>query len=397
MEGRPEIATREAGIVAYGARHHGGQILASLEGRSLPDSTAGLLVVFILVLCWNLGLHIGGQQAGNWFYIPILYAAMRFGPRGAAGTALLATVLAGPLLPGDVDRALSQDAQVWLTRGAFFLVIGQIAAVLAQRRRALEERLEPYERVAQDRRAQVGRIRRIIDEDRLEVYFQPIVELETRRVAGMESLSRFPLEEEQRPDWWFRQAWAVGVGPDFEISAVRKAVDLGWGLPKTVYQSINLSPEVLLSDAFNELIDALPWTRLTVEITEHVEIDDYRRLARPLAEIRARGAQFAVDDVGAGFASLRHVLSLSPDIIKLDVSLCRGLELSRARVALTRGLVACAEELGAMVVAEGIESADDVVALQEAGVRYGQGYLFGRPAPIERRRVIRVPDLAPRP
>jgi len=127
-------------------------------------------------------------------------------------------------------------------------------------------------------------------------------------------------------------------------------------------------------------------------MTEHVEIEDYQRLAKPLAEIRARGAQFAIDDVGAGFASLRHVLSLSPDIIKLDISLCGGLDHSRARLALTRGLVACAGELGAMVVAEGVESADDVMALREAGVQYGQGYLFGRPAPLGRLRVINVPD-----
>lgn len=375
------------------ARRHRGEIVGVLEGRGLPDSTAALVVVFLLVLCWNLGLHIGGRQgAGHWFYVPILYSAIRFGPRGAATTALLAALLAGPLLPADVGTALPQETQEWLTRGAFFVVIGQIAAVLGRRRRRLEERLEPYERVWQHHQDQAGRIRRIIDEDRVEVYFQPIVELGTRQVAGVESLSRFPLEEEQRPEWWFRQAWKVGLGPDFEISAVRKAVDLGWELPETVYQSINLSPEVLLSDAFDELVDTLPWIRLTVEMTEHVEIEDYQRLAKPLAEIRARGAQFAIDDVGAGFASLRHVLSLSPDIIKLDISLCGGLDHSRARLALTRGLVACAGELGAMVVAEGVESADDVTALREAGVQYGQGYLFGRPAPLGGLRVINVPD-----
>ncbi len=250
--------------------------------------------------------------------------------------------------------------------------------------------------MAQHHQDQAGRIRRIIDEGRVEVHFQPIVELGTRKVAGVESLSRFPLEEEQRPEWWFQEAWKVGLGPDFEISAVRKAVDLGCELPETVYQSINLSPEVLLSDAFDELVDTLPWIRLTVEMTEHVEIEDYQRLAEPLAEIRARGARFAVDDVGAGFASLRHVLSLSPDIIKLDVSLCRGLDHSRARLALTRGLVACAGELEATVVAEGVESADDLMALRGAGVRYGQGYLFGRPAPLGELRVIHVPPAVTR-
>jgi EAL domain-containing protein (putative c-di-GMP-specific phosphodiesterase class I) len=185
------------------------------------------------------------------------------------------------------------------------------------------------------------------------------------------------------------------VGPDLEIAALRKAVAAGRQLPPTTYQAVNLSPEILLSGRFEELIGSLPWPRLVVEITEHLEIDDYRRLAPPIAEIRARGGRLAIDDVGAGFSSLRHVLSLSPDIIKLDPSLSHGLDFSLPRAALARGLVACAEELGATVVAEGIETAEDARGLRRVGAHCGQGFLFGRPTALGHGPVVRVPDVRP--
>jgi EAL domain-containing protein (putative c-di-GMP-specific phosphodiesterase class I) len=355
-----------------------------------------LINALLLALSWTMALRVGSDGGGtHWFFVPILYSAMTLGSLGASATACLSALLAGPFVPADVATAAAQDPVAWLTRAALFLAVGLGGAIWIHRRREIRRRLRPVEEVARRRRAEASEILAIIHEDRLAVYFQPIVELDTGRVTGMESLARFPRESEQQPERWFRRAWASGVGPDLEIAAVRKAVTMGWVLPHHAYQAVNLSPEVLISARFEELLDSLPWTRMVVEITEHLEIDDYQRLAGPISEIRSRGGRLAIDDVGAGFASLRHVLSLAPDIIKLDGSLSHGLEFNLPRAAVARGLVACAEELGATVVAEGVETADDARGLRRVGAHCAQGFLFGRPAALHRPGVVRLPDIGP--
>jgi EAL domain-containing protein (putative c-di-GMP-specific phosphodiesterase class I) len=361
-------------------------------GPGTPILITGLL----LALSWTIALRVGSDGGGtHWFFAPILYAALTLGSLGASATAGLSALLGGPFVPADVATAAAQDPAAWFTRAALFLAVGLGGAIWIHRRREIRRRLRPLEEVARRRKAEANEILAIIHEDRLAVYFQPIVELDTGRVTGMESLARFPSESEQDPEGWFRRAWACGVGPDLEIAAVRKAVKMGWALPRNAYQAVNLSPEVLISARFEELLDSLPWSRLVVEITEHLEIEDYRRLATPIAEIRAQGGRLAIDDVGAGFASLRHVLSLSPDIIKLDGSLSHGLEFNLPRAALARGLVACAEELGATVVAEGVETADDARGLRRVGAHCAQGFLFGRPAALHRPGVVRLPETGP--
>jgi EAL domain-containing protein (putative c-di-GMP-specific phosphodiesterase class I) len=374
-------------------RTWGGELL---RGRS--PASARVVVGLLLTLAWTIGLQLGTLGGGaQWLFAPVVFAGLTLSPGEAALTSILAALLAGPLLPADVRTAVAQEPQVWLLRGLLFVVAGQVTSLLVHHRRELERRLEPYEQVARRRHAEAAAIQALIEQDRLAVYFQPIVELGTGRITGMESLTRFPLEPDQAPESWFQRAWAAGVGPDLEIAAVRKAVDLGEVLPRAAYQSLNLSPQILASQRFEELLAELPWSRLVVEITEHLEVEDYRRLAAPVTEIRARGGRLAIDDVGAGYSSLRHVVSLSPDFIKLDRSLAHGLDLSLPRAALARGLVACAEELGARVVAEGIETPEDLVALKEVGAHCGQGFLFGRPAPAGRWHSIRVPEADPFP
>ncbi|MGH2674431.1 MAG: EAL domain-containing protein [Actinomycetota bacterium] len=348
--------------------------------RRLTDRAAALLICLLLVLGWSFGLRIGAQWgAGHWFYVPILYAAARFGPAGAAVTALASTMLAGPLLPFDTVTAVPQATELWLVRAFSFLFVGELAAVLFGLRRTAE--LGTPQAVGRARGLKAT-IRRVIEQDRLAVHFQPIVELSTGRVVGMESLARFPEEIDQPTDRWFAQAREAGLGVDLEMAALTKAVDAGRRLPTGLFQSVNLSPDALQSEEFAGLIDALPWTRLVIELTEHEEVRDYERLTRPLAAIRARGGRVAIDDVGAGFATLRHVVTLSPDMVKLDDSLWRGAELSRPRLTLSRGVVACSEQLGALVVAERIETGEEVGSLRRVGAAYGQGFLFGRPAPL---------------
>lgn len=108
-------------------------------------------------------------------------------------------------------------------------------------------------------------------------------------------------------------------------------------------------------------------------------MEDYAALNAALAPLRAQGAQIAVDDTGAGFASLRHILDLAPDVIKIDIGITRNVDSDPSRAAVVTMLVAFAERMGIRVVAEGVETEAERDTMLELGAVYGQGYLFGRP------------------
>jgi EAL domain-containing protein (putative c-di-GMP-specific phosphodiesterase class I) len=116
-----------------------------------------------------------------------------------------------------------------------------------------------------------------------------------------------------------------------------------------------------------------------VEITEQAQVEDYDELNVALGHLREVGVRIAVDDAGAGYASLRHILRLEPDVIKLDKSLVRNVHRDRPRRALATALISFAAEIGATIVAEGIESAEELDALRDLGVTFGQGYHLARP------------------
>ena len=249
------------------------------------------------------------------------------------------------------------------------------------------EQIERAESNTLGLRARFDRIRQVIDAaNSVRVALQPIVDLDAREPVGYEALMRFA--DGRSPDHWFAEAWQAGLGLELEVLALVSALPALDDLPEGTYLSMNASPQALLTtnlaDDFDRLsVDA---TRVVLELTEHAEIADYNALLKALEPLRARGVRIAVDDAGAGFASLRHVLNIDPDIIKLDVSLTRGIETDPARAALVSLFAAFAARIGATIVAEGIETEVDLKALRSAGIRFGQGYLLGRPDETEHRR-----------
>lgn len=122
--------------------------------------------------------------------------------------------------------------------------------------------------------------------------------------------------------------------------------------------------------------------RVVVEITEHAPIANYKRLNGALNRLRTLGAQLAIDDAGAGFASLRHILRLAPEFIKLDRSLIAGIEQGGPQRALASGLISFADKIGATIIAEGVERDAEVIALRGLGVSLAQGNFLARPAPL---------------
>lgn len=228
----------------------------------------------------------------------------------------------------------------------------------------------------------VARIKRLAAGDGLSMVFQPIAELRGGRIVGLEALARFSAEPQQGPDRWFAQAAEVGLLVELEMAAARAALERLPEIPPTAYLSVNLSPESVMSSLFSETFLGAPVERVVLEVTEHAPVSDYATLANALREFRDRGGRLAVDDAGAGFASLRHILRLAPDLIKLDVSLTRNLDSDLASQAMAGALATFAGKTHATIVAEGIETPEELMALRDLGIHHGQGYLLARPGPL---------------
>lgn len=233
-----------------------------------------------------------------------------------------------------------------------------------------------------ERQAEIRRrVQGVVGGDGPAMVFQPIVQLAARHPVGMEALARFPAPP-PRPDLWFQEAEEAGLREELEVAALRSAMRQLPELPPDAYLSVNLSPETAMSDPGQRALREAPQERLVIEITEHARVDDYDALGAALGPLRSRGTRLAVDDAGAGFASLSHILRLGPDIIKLDITLTRNIDRDGARRALASGLIAFAAEIGAAIVAEGIETAEELDCLRTLGVELGQGFFLGRPAPL---------------
>jgi EAL domain-containing protein (putative c-di-GMP-specific phosphodiesterase class I) len=225
------------------------------------------------------------------------------------------------------------------------------------------------------------RIFRFIDGDGLEVVFQPIVDLESGNIVAVEALSRFMDPSPRTPDGWFREARDVGLGVALEIAAARVALRSLPLLPWSVSLSLNFSPEAIESAEFTALMGHHPVDRLIVEVTEQND-GTAAKLQDALAPWRWAGLLVAVDDVGAGYSTLGRIVQVQPDLIKLDIALTRGLVGDPGRQMLVEKLQEYAGGVGSTLVAEGIESEEQMTRLRSLGVRVGQGFHLGRPGPL---------------
>ncbi|MEP2735655.1 MAG: EAL domain-containing protein [Erythrobacter sp.] len=215
----------------------------------------------------------------------------------------------------------------------------------------------------------------------IQILHQPIVSLSEQTPIGVECLARFPDAKSRGPDKWFGEADEVGRGLDLELAAIECALATLDHVPRGVYMSVNASPSTITSGKLAALFAGATPDRLVLEVTEHNAVEDFAELGRALDELRPY-VRIAIDDVGAGYAGLRHIVDLKPDILKLDMSLTRDVHLDPARRALAVALVAYAKQIDCSLVAEGIENTEELNVLRKLGVNYGQGYHFSRPLPV---------------
>src|SRR5439155_6020696 len=176
---------------------------------------------------------------------------------------------------------------------------------------------------------------------------------------GFECLARFTGGPSRSPDKWFMEAAEIGLGTLLELAAIRLAQSSLPSFPDDIYLAVNASPKTILSGELSDTLIGMPAERIVLEITEHAHVEDYEGLLRALEPLRSRGVRLAVDDAGAGFSSLQHILQLRPDVIKLDMALTRHTHLDPPRRAPASALAALRRNTNRPTVAEGAETAPD--------------------------------------
>ena len=221
----------------------------------------------------------------------------------------------------------------------------------------------------------------------VQVAFQPVVQLQDGLVRGYEALARFDRDHFASPVQAFAAANAAGLGVQLELLAIQRAFERLDDMPAGAWLSVNLSVEAVLTPTVIALLMTHAHRGITVELTEHTQVDDYEVLTETTDRLRAAGILIAVDDAGAGFASLSHILQLRPDIIKLDIALVRDIDTDPIRAALARALASFARDMGTQLIAEGIETHAEHEKLRSLGVGLGQGYYMARPGPLPSRHI----------
>ncbi|WP_211320961.1 sensor domain-containing phosphodiesterase [Arthrobacter livingstonensis] len=226
------------------------------------------------------------------------------------------------------------------------------------------------------------RIKAVLNDRALRTAFQPIRSLENGSIHGAEALTRFNSSPDESPETWFLEATSVGLGVDLEFLALETALAAAARVPAPLYVALNLSPLACLDPRLGSLLQAsaIPTGRIVLEITERHQVQDYEPLAAALAPLRCSGLRIAVDDAGAGYASMRHILQLRPALIKLDREIIAGIDTNQAQQALVSAMVSFASDINAALVAEGIETDAEQHTLTRLGITLGQGYLLGRPS-----------------
>lgn len=253
-------------------------------------------------------------------------------------------------------------------------VVRAFAGLAAERiESSINDRIE----LAQTRR----RIEDMLDGSAITIFHQPIHALNTDQPVGVECLARFPANHKRGPHAWFEDAEKVGLGVDLELTAVRCALETLDHVPQGKYASVNVSPATILAGALDQELAGSVRDKLVIEVTEHQQVDDFAALARKLQRLKDK-VRIAIDDVGTGYAGLRHIVDLAPDMLKMDMALTRDIHRDPARRALTGALVQLSRDIGCKLVAEGIETIEERDAMAGLGVDLGQGYFYARPLPV---------------
>jgi EAL domain-containing protein (putative c-di-GMP-specific phosphodiesterase class I) len=342
---------------------------------------------------WAIAYLVGGasEVAPHWFYLPVLYVAARFGCRGAALCGVAAGILAGPLMPADVSAGVAQQPQDWIVRACFFVIIGQVMAlVIGQNRTAITTEAE-LAHLERDMRSGLERREFVL-------HYQPIVNVATGEIAGAEALVRWqhPALGLLQPDRFIalgeRTGLIVELGEQvldmacsqlaaWRSGPLRDAASFIFAVNVSACQLVGteLVPHVADVVARFELDPS--WLQL--EVTETSLISDVAGCAERLSELKGLGVSLAIDDFGTGQASLAYLHQFAVDAIKIDQSFVASLGSGGRADAVSRAVIQLAHDLQTETVAEGVETVDQLRQLRALHCDLAQGYYFSRPVPPE--------------
>jgi diguanylate cyclase (GGDEF)-like protein/PAS domain S-box-containing protein len=247
---------------------------------------------------------------------------------------------------------------------------------------------------ARERLRLINDLRGALAADQFSVYFQPIVDLRTGRIAKAEALLRWrhPVRGLVNPGYFIPLAEEVGLIRDIGDWVFREAARWmrHWhGQRRAIQVSVNKSPVQFISghcyaDWKNHLQDiGLPGESLVIEITEGFLLGDRPEVARELEKFHDLGMKVAIDDFGTGYSSLSYLKRLDIDYLKIDRAFIRDMDSDPDALALSEAIIVMAHKLGLQVIAEGVETAKQRDLLAAAGCDYGQGYLFAEPMPAQ--------------
>jgi EAL domain-containing protein (putative c-di-GMP-specific phosphodiesterase class I) len=228
-------------------------------------------------------------------------------------------------------------------------------------------------------------LRELLQALNVKTLFQPIVDLRTREVMGFEALGRGTHEKlSPNPIYLFNVAAQSGLATDLSRLFRRVAVQEASCLPPGAQLFLNLHPAELRDGGLLETLEgvatALDGRRVVLEFHEEA-VADAAAMSQLRGQLHEMGIGLAYDDFGAGQARLTELAEVPPDFIKLDKTLIRDIHVSNARQELVRALVRVSTDLGIKLIAEGVETSDEMDVCIDLGCQFGQGFFFGRPQP----------------
>jgi len=368
-----------------------GRVLGVTAGISGPVGV--FMVVALLGASWGIAYGLGGERIvpPHWFYVPIVFAAVRFGLRGAMPSALVSTVLAGPLLPEDTTSGQAQGLHNWTSRGAFFLAIGVILSVLLYERRPSRAR---HLALLRGDRA----LRQAIRRDELEIYYQPVYEIrgEGQRLVGAEALLR----------WNHPTRGLLTPGPHIEVAERTGFIhELGEHILRIVgaqvhdwdtylenalfVVGVNVSGvqlgDPLLTDRFRACVDetGVNVDHLGIEVTETAFLSSADEAQGQLEALRDLGFHIAVDDFGTGYSALSYIHRFPIESIKLDGSFTARITNDDRAASIVSTVVQLAHALGYAALAEGVETQAQLDLLKVMECDCAQGFHLARPLPAD--------------
>ncbi|HXP37398.1 MAG TPA: bifunctional diguanylate cyclase/phosphodiesterase [Solirubrobacteraceae bacterium] len=379
-------AALQRASTAASAQHPLSLLMFDLDGFGAINKTAGqaqgdaLLARFGELLQAQLtGGAVGGRLGGDEFALLLPGAdaleladrLLRSLPEGSEEQRRIATSIGIAQAPRD-----GGDAEALLRAADIALRVAKKATGTGQ--------LSVYSGGSlsgDGRRSARGTLRRVIDGDGLTMVVQPIVDVRSGSIHAYEALARFGADGKGSPLQWFSLADELGEREALERACLREALELFCRRPPGVRLSVNLSAAVLIDRGTLRMLDRLrDLSDLIIEVTEEALVHNDAQLNSALAPLRERGAQMAVDDMGAGYSGLGQIMAVHPSYLKLDRSLISGIDADRDRAALVGALADYAARVDSLLVAEGMETAEELRTLIELGVPLAQGYYLARPA-----------------